>query len=244
MQLIFLSVIFLLAGIGAEVVGFGISAISMSLLPLLLPVSSAIPVVAIISVIATGHVAYTTKAKNLSKYLIPLLIGSIVGIPIGMYLLQIVSEQFLLTFLGFLLVISGSYSLIGEQLKIKFSLFSGIVVGILTGIFGASVNVNGPLVGLYLTQNKKISKIKNKDIITTYMFITGLFVVLGHYLSGRINEEVLYHSLIALPSLFIGMGIGKVLFKRIPVKLLRVIIYTFVLLSGIKLIFEGFMINR
>ncbi len=237
MEFVLVSLVFVLAGIGAEVVGFGISAISMALLPLFLPLEVAIPLVAIISVVATGVVAYRTKAKGLTEILIPLFIGSLFGIPLGLYFLQIVPERTLLLILGLILIFSSVYSLLGKEIKLNFDRVTGILVGFLAGVFGASINVNGPLVGMYFTTNEKISKLKNKDLITTYMFFTGLFVILGHYLVGRIDREVGVYTLIVLPALFIGLQLGKVIFEKIPVKVLRTIIFLFVLGAGIKLLF-------
>jgi uncharacterized protein len=237
MEFVFVSLVFVLSGIDAEVVGFGISAISMALLPLFLPLHIAIPLVAIISVVATGVVAYRTKATNLMEFLVPLFIGSVFGIPLGMYFLQIVPEKTLLLILGTILISSSVYSLIGKEIKLKFDRFTGIMVGFLAGVFGASINVNGPLVGMYFTTNEKISKLKNKDLITTYMFFTGLFVILGHYLAGRIDREVGRYTLIVLPALFIGLQLGKVIFDKISVKLLKIIIYLFVLVAGIRMLF-------
>lgn len=237
MQIILISLIFILSGIGAEVIGFGIAAISMAFLPLFLPLSTAVPLVAIISVVATGIVAYRTKEKGLTKLLAPLFLGSLFGIPLGMYLLNIVPERTILLFLGVILILSAGYSLIGKKIKLELTTLNGILLGFLTGAFGASINVNGPLVGMYFTTNENISRLKNKDLITTYMFFTGIFVILGHYLAGRIDREVGLYSVFALPGLFFGLQLGRVIFNKIPKNVLKTIIYLFVLLAGIRLLF-------
>jgi uncharacterized protein len=110
------------------------------------------------------------------------------------------------------------------------------VVGLLAGVFGASLNVNGPLVGMYTAQNGQLSKHKSKDLITTYMFITGIFIVLGHYLAGRLIFEVWKYLVFALPGLWLGLYIGTKIFKKVNSALLRQIVYVFVLLSGVSLI--------
>ncbi len=218
-------------------VGFGISAISMAFLPLLMPLQITIPLVAMISLVATGIVAFRTKTKNLTPLLMPLFIGSALGIPLGMHFLQIVAEDTLLWILGVVLVLTSTYSLIGKKNKVKFNWQTGALVGLLAGSFGASINVNGPLIGMYSTKNEKLSKHKNKDLITTYMFATGLFVVAGHYLAGRITEPVVRYFVIVLPALFIGLQIGKTIFEKVPAQLLKTVVYLFVLAAGLKLMF-------
>jgi uncharacterized protein len=237
MNFIFLFVVFILAGIGAQIVGFGISAISMALLPLILPLSVAIPLVAMISVVVAGIVAWQTKTTNLFKILGPLLLGSVVGIPIGLILPSLLREEVLSVFLGILLILSGGYGLLGIKSKLKLNKTVGVLVGLIAGLFGTALNVNGPLVGMYSAQNNKLTKYESKDLITTYMFITGLFIVVGHYFAGRITSKILNYFIFALPGLWLGLYIGDKIFKKAKIKLLRQIIYLFVLLAGISLIF-------
>lgn len=231
-----LIIIFLLAGIGAEVVGFGISAISMAFIPLFLPLKTAVPLVALISLTATGIVAFRTKTTDLISLLWPLLLGSILGVPLGMYFLQLVAEGTLLLILGIILIFTAGYSLAGKKIQLNFGWPVGVLVGLLAGFFGASINVNGPLVGMYSAKNESLSKHKNKDLITTYMFLAGFFVVGGHYWAGRLTASVLRYFIIVLPALLIGLQAGKAIFDKVPTKTLRVIVDLFVLVAGLKLI--------
>lgn len=242
MQYILLLLIFILAGMEAEILGFGISTVSMAFLPLLLPLHVAIPLVAMVSVVATGIVAFRTKTKGLTQLLLPLFVGSALGIPLGMYFLRVVSEEALLLILGLILVLTSSYGLLNKKAKRNFSWKVGILLGLLTGFFGASVNVNGPLIGIYSTKDKRFSKFKKKDLIATYMFFTGLFMVAGHYLAGRITGSVLRYFAIVLPGLFTGLQIGKAIFKKLPAETLKIITYLFILAAGMRLMEAGIKI--
>ncbi len=227
---------FFIAGIGAELVGFGISAILMSLLPLILPLTISIPLVAVISVIATGIVAIKTKTYNLSQYLIPLFLGSIIGIPLGIWFLGSVSERILSVTLGITLVVYATYNIFSENKTFQLGKFARILIGLIAGFFGASFNINGPLIGLYSLSNTNFSKHENKDLVATYMSITGLFIIAGHSLSGRITTTVLTYTLYALPLLLLGMWAGTKLYKKISLDFIRWIIYFFVYFAGIKFI--------
>jgi uncharacterized protein len=225
------------AGIGAELVGFGISAILMSLLPLILPLSTAIPLVAIISVVATGIVAWKTKTVGLGKHLGSLLAGSVISIPLGFFFLQVIGEEFLAPALGGLLIVYVLFNLFFQGKNfLGIGRIGGLLMGMLAGFFGASFNVNGPLVGMYSLSNDNLSKHENKDLITTYMFLTGLVIVAGHAVSGRINREVSYYSLLSLPFLFLGLWVGQKLFVKISSLWVKRIIYTIIFLSGVLIL--------
>ncbi len=235
MNYLFISIIFFFAGIEAELLGFGISTISMSLLPYVLPLSSVIPLVAVISVIATGVIAYRTKTKDLSKYLKPLWIGSIVGIPLGLVFLRFIGEKPLSITLGLLLIFSAFYHLTIHKKDSFINKISGSLIGFIAGFFGAAINVNGPLLALFPPKGVN-SKMKKKDIITTYMFFTGIFVIIGHILAGNIKSKIFTYLIYSIPSLFLGILIGEKIDKKINRKTLRVLIGIFVIGSGIKLL--------
>jgi len=199
-EYILLALIFIIAGITPELTGFGVATISMSFLPFILPLHIALPLVAIASVFATGIVAFQTRTQKIMKHILPLFIGSLVGVIIGMFFLKSAQEDTLRTMLGVFLI---SYALFGMFFKGHFlpvnnKKFGGII-GLVAGFFGASFNIHGPLVGLYSTSNDNFSKMQTKDFMATYMFFTGLFTVGGHVISGRVTSEVLWYGLFSMP---------------------------------------------
>lgn len=236
MQYLFFALAFLLAGVGVELIGFGVSAILMSILPFILPLSSAIPLVAVISLLATAIVAIKTKTHNLYEYLLPLFAGSLVGVPLGIFFLGHTGKESLSVILGVLLIAYGFYSLLSKKNFLKVGKVGGFIVGVLAGFFGASFNVNGPLIRMYSAADESLSKHENKDLAATYIGITGVFVVLGHLFSGRITEEVIRYFFFSVPFLFLGLFLGGRLFRKINPVWIKRIIYVFVFAAGVNLI--------
>jgi len=236
MEYIILALIFILAGIVPELTGFGVAIVSMALIPFILPLSITIPLVAIISMIATGMVAFQTKTKGILKYLQPLLLGSIIGVTLGMSLLHFINEQLLTILLGVFLITYSVYGLFFKGHFLPTGKITGTITGIVAGFLGSSFNVHGPLVGLYSSSNNGLSKLETKDLMATYMSITGAFTVIGHSLAGRISSNVLFYVLISIPFLFLGLEIGKIIFKKINIIWIKKGIYLFVLMAGIAFI--------
>ena len=237
LEQVFFAVIFFLAGITPELTGFGVATVSMALLPFILPLPLAIPLVAIISATATGIIAIETKTRGLLKYLTPLLVGSFIGVSAGMVFLRFIDEELLRTTLSVFLVAYALYGFFFKGHFLPVEKATGMVVGLFAGFFGASFNVHGPLVGLYSSSNGDLSKKQTKDLIATYMFSTGLFTIAGHTLSGRVTGEVLLYALFALPFLFAGMVVGKRMFKKVSALWAKRAVYAFVLVAGIALFF-------
>jgi hypothetical protein len=235
-EYLYFAIIVFFAGVAPELTGFGVATVSMALLPFFLPLSVAIPLVAIISSTATGIVALRTKTRNLLKYLRPLLIGSAFGVILGMLFLYFLDEQSLTTILGVFLIAYSLYGLVFKGHFLPKGKIVGTATGIVAGFFGASFNIHGPLVGLYSSSNDDLSKIEIKDLMATYMFFTGLFTIFGHTIAGRISGNVLLYALFALPFLFAGLMVGRVIFNKINVIWVRRGIYLFVLAAGIALL--------
>ena len=232
-----MALVFFLAGVAPELTGFGVATISMALLPSVLPLSVAIPLVAIISVLATGIVAQQTKTQGVRKHVQPLLVGSAAGVFLGMLFLKTIDEQLLKIVLSIFLV---SYAVFGMFFKghlLPVGNRNGRIIGFVAGFFGASFNVHGPLVGIYSSSNDKLNKTQTKDIIATYMFFTGLFTIAGHAIFGRITGEVLHYVLFAIPFLFLGLIVGKRSFQNVSVVWIKRGVYVVVLLAGIALLF-------
>jgi hypothetical protein len=232
----YFAIIFFIAGIAPELTGFGVATISMALLPFLLPLSVAIPLVAIISATATGIVALRTKTRNLLKYMRPLLIGSAIGVTLGMIFLHLLDEQLLTVVLGIFLIVYALYGLFFKGHFLPTGNVTGTTTGLVAGFFGASFNVHGPLVGLYSSSNGDLSKAEIKDLMATYMFVTGLFTIFGHTIAGRVTGDVLVYALFALPFLLVGLAVGKRIFKKVNIVWIKRGIYLFVLAAGIVLL--------
>lgn len=236
MEFFILATVFILAGISTELTGFGVATISMALLPFFLPLSTVIPLVAGISTVSTGIVALKTKTVGLWKHMLPLVVGSAFGIPLGIMVLGNTNEEILNIVLALLLITYSIYGLLKKQTFIKASTSKSTVVGMIAGFSNAILSIHGPIVGLYSSSNKSFTRNETRDIIATYMFFAGIFTISGHFLNNLITEEVFVNFLHALPFLFMGLFLGSKIFSMINAKTLRKLIYIFILFAGILML--------
>lgn len=237
MVYIYIAFVFFLAGVAPELTGFGVSTVMMVLLPLVLPLEVVIPIVAIVTLVATGIVAYQTKSKFIESRVLALLGGSLLGVPLGMLFLDQINEQILSAALGVFLIAYSIYGLIKRKGVLPANKFVGSIVGVFAGFFGASFNINGPLVGIYSSTDKDLNKNQIKDLTATYLFFTGILTISGHAIFGRITKDVFTTSFYYLPFMFLGLYIGAKLFGKISGELVRIMVYTMTLIGGFVLLF-------
>jgi uncharacterized membrane protein YfcA len=209
----------------------------MPVLSLLLPLQVVIPLVAIISMLVTGFIAWQTQARGMYGRIAALVMGTAIGVPLGMFFLDAVDEATLSVIFGGFLVAYALYGLFKPEKKIPVNKTTGTAVGTLAGFFGATFNIHGPLVGLYAVSEKGVSKQQIKGLIAMYMFISGVFTVIGHGIADRITWEVLRYVLVSLPFLAAGMYAGSRWFSHLDGKWIAKGIYLFVLAAGITILF-------
>jgi uncharacterized protein len=233
-----LILIFFLAGIIPEITGFGVATVSMSLILFFLPPEIAIPLVAMVSVFATGIIAARIKTKGVFKKITPLILGAVIGVPLGMFFLNSVSQNILRIFISFFLISYAIYGLlVKKQAFLPRNKISGGITGVIAGFFSASFNIHGPLVGIYASPEALKNPDVYKDTVATYMFIAGLFTVFGHFINGRITLETLTLLIYAIPAMVCGLFVGNKLFNRLNGDMVKKIVYIFVLMAGIILLF-------
>lgn len=230
---------FFLAGMVPELTGFGVSMTLMVILSFLLPIKLTIPLVAVVSLLVTGIIFFQTRESFDWQRVRPLLIGAIPGVPLGLYFLTVSDESLIRTILAILLIFVAIYGLIMGGVKLPNNNWLGILIGWVSGFFGASFNINGPLLGLYSNNRwwqRWWRKDTTKNVVASYMFFVGIAVVIGHGLTGRLTDELFQYLVWSLPFLGLGMFVGGKLFDKLSRELLKKVVYLAVLVGGIVML--------
>lgn len=240
MEYVFLILIFIIAGIVPELTGFGVATVSMALLPFLFPLTVAIPLVAVIQTLATGIISFQGNRKFAWRYILPLVFGAAAGIPFGILFFHVMNEDLLKLFLAIFLIVYALYGILKRRTIIPRNMTVSALVGVIAGFFNASFNIHGPLIGMYAFQNRNLSHRKNKEVIAVYMFIAGICTVAGHAIAGHFTKPVFALLPYAIPALLVGLYVGSHLFTRLQHngRVLKAILYVFVLAAGIGLLFS------
>ena len=227
MELIIVFFVFTLAGLVGALTGFGVATVAMILLPFFLPLSLALPVVAMASTLATGIIAVRTATPSIVRKVAPLLFGSAVGVSFGMLQLAQMDEQTLRIIIAAALLAIAVLGLMRKRIHFSPRKRYGLVMGLLGGFFSASFNIHGPLVALYAAARGE-HKREMRGLIAVYMFLTGLFTVTGHALAGSVTIEVLRSFFLSVPFLLLGLLLGRRLFHVFEEDTARRFVYGFV----------------
>lgn len=221
------------------VLGFGFGIVAMALLPLALSVKEASPLVVIFTlpVVIIAFCAHWRHFQWRDGWL--LIVGTCIGIPLGVHLLTVASGPLLLRLLGGVLLVFAAYELFSQfrpHFKIGFPRWSAAPVGILSGAASGAFNAGGPpLVAYSYAQSwGKERVVALLQVIFTIGAMLRLSTMLG---GGLFTPTVIKIATWGALPVLITLLIGTAVLRRIATEKLRSTVFVFIGLIALKYLF-------
>lgn len=200
--------IIFLAAFVRSALGFGDAVIAMPLLAALLGLRTATPLVAFMGPTIAVLILARHWRKGDWKASTRLIVSSLVGIPIGIYLLTRLPEAPLKIALGLIILVYGLFGILRPSLRIRNEKAAlPYLVGFVAGILGGAYNTNGPLVVIY-GRLREWPPERFRVTLQAYFLPAGIFILLGHGAAGLWTHQILTLYLWALPALLLGVWAG------------------------------------
>jgi len=235
------ALIILIASIVRGFNGFGFSAISVSGLSFLLPPIEIVPIILLLEVFVSIFMVPYIWNKIDWKFVAQILIGIIIGSPIGLFLLKYLSSQ-VTHFLICLVVIFFSLLLMRGYTNLKINnLISKILTGIVSGIANGFSTLGGLPVALFLLVTS-IQPAIIRGSLAALFFLTDIYAFVLSFFGGIIDLTTIYRVLSIIIVLPLGVYIGdKFFIKAKEATYRKVVFYFLILISvfGIIRIFLG-----
>lgn len=176
------------------------------------------------------------EAKNL-RYLLP---GSIVGIVIGVQLIDRFSSRQLNVAIGCIAVGFVFFQLLKDRIFAAEGAFApshrvGVPCGLGMGITSTFAHGAGPVGALFLIPQRLPKEIYVGTTVLVFTWINWIKVPF-FAAKGFITGETLRVGLWLLPLVPVGVWIGVWLNRRIPEALFLRVVYLFIFLTGVQLI--------
>ncbi|MFC2054825.1 sulfite exporter TauE/SafE family protein [Chloroflexota bacterium] len=234
-QVIVFVVIFLAVFV-QSMAGFGLALVSMALLPGIVGIQVAAPLVALVG-IPLEFLLLLKYRSALNIYAVwPLIIASLFGIPLGIFVLKRVDEEIVLTILGIVITCYALYSLLEIKLPQMKHPAWAFGSGFFAGLLGGAYNTAGPPVIVYGNCRGWLPA-EFKSNLQSFFLVGTLFVVAAHALSGNLTEVVLVDFLWTVPAIGLGIVAGTWLDRYLNPALFRKVVLVLLVLMGLRLIF-------
>ncbi|PHK50031.1 sulfite exporter TauE/SafE family protein [Staphylococcus edaphicus] len=231
-----------LGGLVRTYFGFGEALVSMPLLTLIgLDIHTSISVIGLAGILVASFNIFLDYKSIDYKMLVVLLVGSLVGVPLGIWILHFVNTSLVQLLLGIFLILYGIYAFgikvfikNHDVIILKSSIWTGLT-GIISGILGSLYNSHGVPVVIYGTMTGLPIKTLSSTI-QAHFLLTAILVVIGQGTGNIWTNETLPLFFLACPLLLISVVIGKYCKQRTMNRNFDLWLYLFIVMLGIILI--------
>ena len=212
--------------------GFGFSAICISGFSFILPAIEIVPIILALEVVISIFMVPYIWNKIDWRFVFKILLGIIIGSPIGLYLLKYLNPQ--ITHLSVcLLVIFFSILLMREFSNQKINnnygkFFTGIISGTLNGL----TTLGGMPVALFLLITS-IQPAVIRGSLAALFFLTDIYAFLLSFFSGIVDMTTIYRVIPLIVILPLGVFIGNKFFVKSKEETYRKVVFYFLIIISI-----------
>ncbi|MBW1703169.1 MAG: CoA transferase [Deltaproteobacteria bacterium] len=218
--------------------GFGEALIAMPLLALIIDIKLATPLMALVGTsIALVIILKSWKEVDFAEAK-RLVLSSVLGVPLGIFLLKDVYSGLIKIILAVVIISFSVYKLIQPEIYRTVGKRSGYVYGFFAGILGGAYNTSGPPVIIYGTL-RRWSPHEFRATLQGYFIPTGLFVLMGHCLSGLWTSTVFQLYLISIPIVALAIATGFRINRVVSGQKFDRYIHMFLIVIGIILLVDS-----
>jgi uncharacterized membrane protein YfcA len=239
-----IAVVLFLAGVVSGLSGFAFSAVAACVLWLLPPLQ-AIPLIMLLSVcnqlLSAGTLRKEMVLRNTAERegALAYIVGGLVGVPIGLGLLQALPTRTFAGGLGFFLIVYGVLVLLKpDSLRIKLSGWKpAVAVGAVGGVIGGFSAFPGSMPVVYLGL-RGVGKAETRGITQPYILALQLISlgILTLTRSAIFNAQFWLLWALTLPAVLLGSLTGVALYRRMSELNFRRAVLVLLIVSGVSLL--------
>ena len=229
--------IFLLS-IGASFVqrttGFGFGIFIMTMLPYFMPTyGEAITLSGVLATTTSAVIVWRLRRYIVWRRLWPILLTFVVVSTVAIFVLTRIEDRILRQILGVaLIVISIYFALFSQKVKLPTTKRVQVGAGTLSGLMGGFFGMQGPPAVLYFIQSEP-TKERYMAMAQTYFLIGNVTMTLVRAYNGFFTTTVLTDYCFGLGGVIIGTTLGAYVFKHIPNRTFRYVVYAYIGVSGV-----------
>lgn len=222
----------LMAGLVQGLTGFGAAIVMMIFLPPLFPIAQSAAVAGVIMATSVLTLVWRNRHHiDLRQIIVPLVVYASVA-AYSVHLGQVLDIQLLRRLLGALLLALALYFSFSKHAATQsYSWWLAGLFMIVSGFFNGLFGIGGPLMALYFLSlaNTTADYLGN---LQAFFFIDVIYISTVRTLNGILTPVLIPHILIGMLGAVIGTVIAARILPRLPMMVVRRLIYLFIGLSG------------
>lgn len=236
-----LTVIFV-ATVIRSALGFGEALVAVPLLAMRLPLETAAPLAVAISITIAALIIAQDWRKVHARSAGWLLIPTLFGIPLGLWLLTNTHQQAVKLLLALFIIGFAVYSLSTTRLpELKNDSMPWLLsCGFFAGVLGGAYGMNGPPLAVYGAM-RRWSPQHFRATLQGYFLPASILGLAGYLWKGLWTHELTYYYLLSLPVTLPAIWLGRAANHRLPLESFRKYIFAGLIVIGLILALQAFL---
>jgi uncharacterized membrane protein YfcA len=230
--------ILLLATFIRSAFGFGEALVAVPLLALVMPVETAVPLAMLVSITVAAVVVLQDWRRIHLGSAWRLVASTLVGIPLGLFLLTSMPEALLKGILGLVIIAFAAFSLLSRNPAILKDDRHAWLYGFAGGILGGAYGMNGPPLVVYGAL-RRWSPQHFRATLQGYFLPASIAAMFGYWLAGLWTPQVTQHYLVSLPAVVLAIFAGRAANNRMDGPRFMRLIHTGLLIIGVTLLLQA-----
>ena len=228
------AIVLFLATFVRSALGFGEALIAVPLLALVLPVTVAAPIAALVSVTVAAVVVAQDWRHIQVKSAAWLVLSTLIGIPFGLLLLTRVAEPIVKALLALVII---SFSLQALRAKRWRLATDGLawLFGVAAGVLGGAYGMNGPPLALYGSL-RGWPPAEFRATLQGYFLPASAAGMFGYWMVGLWTPSVTHFYLTSLPAILVAIVAGRAVNQRLSARGFLLAVYSGLLVVGVVLL--------
>lgn len=212
------------------IAGFGFALLAMPIMTLALPVDRALVIVTLLSSITTVVQAVLLREHTDRVLARRLTIASFAGMPLGLFVLNVVDDRPLRIALGVSVLIATA--LLARQVSLA-HVGPGLDVGagFVSGVLNTSLGTNGPPL-VFDLQSRGLDPDRFRATIQTVFAAGNLLAVPLFIADGKVTGDGLTGAAIAVPAWVAGLALGRPARRHVAGPRFRALVLTLLIAAG------------
>ena len=212
--------------------GFGFSATCISGFSFILPAIEIVPIILILEVIISIFMIPYIWNKIDWNFVFKLLIGIVIGSPIGLYLLKYLSPETTHLYVCLIIIFFSILLMKGYENKKINNNQSKIFTGIISGTLNGLTTLGGMPVALFLLVTS-IQPAVIRGSLAALFFLTDVYAFILSYFGGIVDMTTVYRTLPLILVLPAGVFIGNKFFIKSKEKFYKKVVFYFLIIISI-----------
>jgi uncharacterized membrane protein YfcA len=218
--------------------GFGLGLVALSLLPFLMPPTTAVPLVSMYSAAFALVMSIQLRHDIMFSHLAALLGGALVGTPVGVWVLASLPASWLRRLIGLTLMGVVIIEWRGLYPRKVSGRHWGVAAGVVSGLLGGAVGAPGPPVILYAAAQGWNPRAM-KATLLGFFLANQMITLVGQWWAGLLTAQVAWLALVFAPPAMVGVALGMHLFNDVDHARVRHLVFALLFLLGLTLCIRG-----